>query len=524
MEQQQQQAFFCQSCRARLVLVRGDSDGGDKRPPDSWAALNASVFESGKTYESFIVLDDRRPGAAAGPQLPAAAGLGPPAGRSLEESFVVLPGAASVLRPGPAAAAAAQAAAVAAHAAGTQDPTPHPQQQQQQPGVQASPASAPPTSAGQTAGSGSAGGSSSSSARAAGGGLDAKLDALASLCELASSETGVDHPLCLDCAAQLREEVEAQVAELEGEIGAYSNALRQLGEEGAAALSEEEFAAELADLAAQTAAAQQQQAQAESALTAVQRELAAQQAIAADIAALEERYWHDLNEYQLSLQQHISERDGLLQRIDRAGQQLLLLKSTNVLNDTFRIWHDGPFGTISGFRLGRTPEVPVEWEEINAAWGQAVLLLATMATQCKLNFSAYRLLPMGSHPRVADKRGTYDLFGPVAKLWGGSYDKAMAGFLACLKEFGDFARARDIAEGQPSLFEFPFAIEGDKVGNYTVRLSLLSKDAKWTKALKLLLADLKVALQWMIQRDMSSAKAPQLPSLAQEGPTHNTAA
>lgn len=56
--------------------------------------------------------------------------------------------------------------------------------------------------------------------------------------------------------------------------------------------------------------------------------------------------------------------------------------------------------------------------------------------------AAYRLLPMGSHPRVADKRGTYDLFGPVNKLWGGSYDKAMSVFLACLKEFGDFAQAR----------------------------------------------------------------------------------
>jgi hypothetical protein len=56
--------------------------------------------------------------------------------------------------------------------------------------------------------------------------------------------------------------------------------------------------------------------------------------------------------------------------------------------------------------------------------------------------AAYRLLPMGSHPRVADKRGTYDLFGPVNKLWGGGYDKAMSVFLACLKEFGDFARAR----------------------------------------------------------------------------------
>lgn len=56
--------------------------------------------------------------------------------------------------------------------------------------------------------------------------------------------------------------------------------------------------------------------------------------------------------------------------------------------------------------------------------------------------AAFRLLPMGSHPRVADKRGTYDLFGPVNKLWGGGYDKAMSVFLACLKEFGDFARAR----------------------------------------------------------------------------------
>jgi hypothetical protein len=63
------------------------------------------------------------------------------------------------------------------------------------------------------------------------------------------------------------------------------------------------------------------------------------------------------------------------------------VQSTNVLNDTFRIWHDGPFGTISGFRLGRTPEHPVDWNEINAAWGQAVLLLHTMAQQCKLNFS-----------------------------------------------------------------------------------------------------------------------------------------
>jgi hypothetical protein len=56
-----------------------------------------------------------------------------------------------------------------------------------------------------------------------------------------------------------------------------------------------------------------------------------------------------------------------------------LLSNVEVVYGLFDLRHDGPFGTISGFRLGRTPEVAVEWDEINAAWGQAVLLLHTMA-------------------------------------------------------------------------------------------------------------------------------------------------
>jgi hypothetical protein len=47
----------------------------------------------------------------------------------------------------------------------------------------------------------------------------------------------------------------------------------------------------------------------------------------------------------------------------------------------------------------------------------------------------------------------------------------------------------------PDMHHHPLPVRFAQVGNYTVRLSLLSKDAKWTKALKLMLADLKVALQ-----------------------------
>lgn len=34
----------------------------------------------------------------------------------------------------------------------------------------------------------------------------------------------------------------------------------------------------------------------------------------------------------------------------------------------------------------------MDWNEINAAWGHAVLLLHTMAQQCKLNFSCEQML------------------------------------------------------------------------------------------------------------------------------------
>ncbi len=147
------------------------------------------------------------------------------------------------------------------------------------------------------------------------------------------------------------------------------------------------FKREMAALAADEAASRARAEAAAAELARIAHEAASLAAIGADVDALETRHWHDFNAYQLALRVHMGERDALLNAIDRAGQRLALLRVTNVLNDVFKIWHDGPFGTISGFRLGRTGDVPVEWTEINAAWGQAVLLLQTMAQACRLTFS-----------------------------------------------------------------------------------------------------------------------------------------
>ena len=67
-----------------------------------------------------------------------------------------------------------------------------------------------------------------------------------------------------------------------------------------------------------------------------------------------------------------------------AQGQLDKLKKTNVFNAAFHIWHSGHFGTINGFRLGRLPSVPVDWNELNTAWGQTVLLLHSLARNIQL--------------------------------------------------------------------------------------------------------------------------------------------
>ena len=52
---------------------------------------------------------------------------------------------------------------------------------------------------------------------------------------------------------------------------------------------------------------------------------------------------------------------------------------------------------------------------------------------CGMSFSQFRLVPMGSYPRIADKRGTLELFGPVSRVLCAGYDRAMVAFLACLR-------------------------------------------------------------------------------------------
>ena len=160
-------------------------------------------------------------------------------------------------------------------------------------------------------------------------------------------------------------------------------------------------------------------------------------------------YWRDYNELQLQLRS--TDRDSFKRKIEAASLQLEMLNKTNVINDAFHISHNDVYGTINGFRLGSIPTQPVEWDEINAAWGQTTLLLQTLASNWDFTFPHFRLVPMGSFSRIIkrdDEKCVYDLFCAsdigLSRIFGfGSFDKGMAAFLECVRALQEHVKNID---------------------------------------------------------------------------------
>ena len=110
-----------------------------------------------------------------------------------------------------------------------------------------------------------------------------------------------------------------------------------------------------------------------------------------NICANQRRPVHDILTNQRPAFDILTNRRSLDCQLRHNQDQLNKLKKTNVFNATFHIWHSGHFGTINGFRLGRLPSIPVDWNELNTAWGQTVLLLYSLVKKIKLQLQRYKL-------------------------------------------------------------------------------------------------------------------------------------
>lgn len=108
------------------------------------------------------------------------------------------------------------------------------------------------------------------------------------------------------------------------------------------------------------------------------------------------------------------------------------------LHDAFLISQpkDSLFVKINGLRPCSSPGEPVEIPEIDAAWGQASLLLYTMGRELGYMYTSYIPLPFGSTSKFkccSDNR-LFELCFSSGRL---PVD-ALRAFMCCLKELSDW--------------------------------------------------------------------------------------
>jgi beclin 1 len=181
----------------------------------------------------------------------------------------------------------------------------------------------------------------------------------------------------------------------------------------------------------------------------------------------------------------------------RVAGKLKKYMQINAINDAFYIWYLGPFGTINSFRMGTLPIKAVQWDEINAALGQAVLAVSIVASRANYEFKKYTLVPMGSFPKVIrtdDKKSpplqlnyvnaTFNVFPKR------NFNAALTGFLTCIYELGEYTKNKD-----PTL-ALPYAINVAEGKIHDQNVFWGTDDEAWTRALKYLLTDVKWLIAW----------------------------
>ncbi|XP_077481510.1 beclin-1 [Stigmatopora argus] len=332
--------------------------------------------------------------------------------------------------------------------------------------------------------------------------LSRRLKVTSDLFDIMSGQTDVDHPLCEECTDTLLDHLDTQLNITENECQNYKQCLELLSQ--LPVEDEETLLSELQHLKEEETALVQELEAVEEQRAGVAQELTQSRAQAQQLETEELQYQKEYSEFkrqQLELDDELKSVDNQMRYCQI---QLDRLKKTNVFNATFHIWHSGQFGTINNFRLGRLPSVPVEWHEINAAWGQTVLLLHALANKMGLRFQRYRLVPYGNHSyleSLTDKSKELPLYcsGGLRFFWDNKFDHAMVAFLDCVQQFKD-----EVEKGDTG-FCLPYRMDvekgkiedtGGSGGSYSIKTQFNSEE-QWTKALKFMLTNLKWGLAWV---------------------------
>jgi beclin 1 len=203
-----------------------------------------------------------------------------------------------------------------------------------------------------------------------------------------------------------------------------------------------------------------------------------------------------VNSAQQQYKELLDEFHSLEEEEKRVQQSLQKYMQINPINDAFHIWYAGPYGTISNFRLGTLPIKPIDSNEINAALGQAALVINIIAEAACVEFKHYQIFPMGSFPKVAkveDKKTLYPLFidqSSFSFFPKRNFNVALTGFMCCVHELGEFVAAYDPTMAIP----YKINVGETKIGDVSFVYGV--DDEVWTRSLKFMLSNIKWIVAW----------------------------
>ena len=319
--------------------------------------------------------------------------------------------------------------------------------------------------------------------------------------KMLSAHTDIDHPLCCECPEAVLDNYDQRICRMEEAKRHYQNMSARLAQEVEQYESQMvEFDSELEELREEEEDLKKKLLKTEEQRTQIAEEMERQRKREKELKEEEKAYWREYNEYQRQMLQFKDDQLSVEYNLHYTTEQLNRLKKTNVLNSAFHIWHNGHFGTINGLRLGRLQTVPVEWLEINAAWGQTAFLLYTLARMVGVEFERFKLVPYGNQSFIEPLDGKKRIF-PLYSSAGlriftdSKFDLAMVAFLDLL----DQLKLHIESTSHPH-FMLPYRIDKDSIGDgkefYSVKTQFNTPE-RWTKALKFILTNLRWALTWV---------------------------
>nr|SVE74111.1 EOG090X048D [Daphnia barbata] len=332
----------------------------------------------------------------------------------------------------------------------------------------------------------------------------------ARLFDLVSSTSDIDHPLCDDCSDSLLILLEQQLFQSEEECQEYKQFLSKITKE-----TEDENLVSLDIIEKELHALQVEELELKSELSElvhkhelIIKEIEAEREEENCVKQEEEKYWKSYSVHRNQQFHVLDEQLSLECQLRFTRSNLDRLKQTNAFNAAFHLWHVGHFGTINGLRMGRLPSVPVDWAEINAAWGQVTILLSALARKVNLVFQRYKLLPFGSQSCIEDlvENKVFPLYGSggFRFLWDAKFDSGMCSFLDCLQQFQLKVEGAQQSEDDTRRlnFQFPYRMERGRIEDratrqwYSIKIQFNSEE-QWTKALKFMLTNLKWGVAWV---------------------------